>query len=110
MACVCAQAAFEEGYINTADPSVLRFLIASRNEARSKSRSCTALVWRELGDQPGSCPGLLPDLVQTCIHMEEHRACAPCTSCIDLYHQEGFMPLLALRAMLAADAQPGRAR
>ena len=65
LACVCAQAAFEEGYINTADPSVLRFLIASRNEARSNSRSCTALVWRNQGGQPGSCPGLLPDLVHT---------------------------------------------
>ena len=28
----CAQASFEEGFINNADPSVLRFLIASRDE------------------------------------------------------------------------------
>lgn len=31
-ACLRAQASFEEGYINDADPSVLRFLIASREE------------------------------------------------------------------------------
>lgn len=29
------QASFEEGYINEADPSVLRFLIASRQEVSS---------------------------------------------------------------------------
>ena len=32
---VCAQASFEEGYINDSDPSVLRFLIASRQEVTS---------------------------------------------------------------------------
>lgn len=31
-ACVTLQARFEEGYINEGDPSVLRFLIASREE------------------------------------------------------------------------------
>ena len=29
------QASFEEGYINDSDPSVLRFLIASREEVSS---------------------------------------------------------------------------
>lgn len=30
------QADFEEGYVNTADPSVLRFLIASRSEVTAQ--------------------------------------------------------------------------
>ncbi len=31
-----AQASFQEGYINEADPSVLRFLIASRQEVSAR--------------------------------------------------------------------------
>jgi carotene epsilon-monooxygenase len=33
---VAVQAQFQEGYVNEADPSVLRFLIASREEVSAK--------------------------------------------------------------------------